>query len=87
MTNKHSDHISSSEKSSSGGKSPTLTAAGLTKPPYLSWQVKYLWPPTEPSFFPLGSSYSTPTHQPGWKWTLPANPATGKVLFSVPNLF
>ena len=43
-------HISPSEKSrSSGGKSPTVTAAGLTNPPYLAWQVKYPLPPTEPS--------------------------------------
>jgi hypothetical protein len=78
-------HISPSEKSrSSTGKSPTVTEAGLTNPPYLAWQVKYLLPPTEPSFLPEGSSYSTPTYHPGWKRTSPEY-LTVPLLWSCPG--
>lgn len=37
------------------------------KSPKFGRQSKYLLPATEPSFFPLGSSSSTPTHSPGAK--------------------
>ena len=33
-----------------------------TNRPYFGLQVKYLIPPQEPSFFPIGSSSSTPAH-------------------------
>ena len=62
--------ISSSENPSSG-KSPTVTLATRTNPPYLFWHSKYRLPSTEPLFLPNGSSYWTPTQSPGLKWTSP----------------
>lgn len=55
--------ISPSRSSSnpSGGKSPTSTFSGFTKTPVLFGHVKYRFPLTLPSFFPVGSSSSTPT--------------------------
>ena len=38
-----------------------------------TWQVKYLWPLTVPSFLPVGSSYWIPTHIPGWNLVTPTN--------------
>jgi hypothetical protein len=71
---------SSSSSRSSGGKSPPVTLLGLTNAPREGGHVKYLFPRTlasrqsrteicrdethEPSFFPYGRSYSTPTHTP-----------------------
>jgi hypothetical protein len=42
-----------------------------TNSPCLSSQLKYLCPMTLPSFFPRGSSSSTPTHSPGEKDVAP----------------
>lgn len=60
--NQISSMSSSNPSSPKGGKSPTSTFSGFTKAPLFSGQVKYLCPPTVPSFLPVGSSSSIPTH-------------------------
>ena len=57
----------------SGVAAMTLTWLGRTKTPYWGLQVKYLTPWTVPSFFPLGSESSIPTHLPGEKEVAPQN--------------
>lgn len=64
VRNRHNSSSSSRSKSS-GGKSPTSSFSGFTKTPRFFKQLKYLFPSTEPSFFPVGSSSSTPTHNKG----------------------
>jgi hypothetical protein len=48
-----------------------LTLEMGAKSPKCGRHSKYLFPSTEPSFFPLGSSSSTPTHSPGAKSVRP----------------
>lgn len=43
------------------------------KMPYPAAHSKYRFPWTEPSFFPLCSSSSTPIHSPVWKEVVPTN--------------
>ena len=54
------------------GWSMMVATLGLMNIPYPCGQAKYRWPWTSPSFFPVASSSSTPTHSPVAKWVLPA---------------
>jgi hypothetical protein len=54
---------------------------GVTKTPYFGRQVKYLSPATLPSFFPFGSSNSTPTQIPSLNSVLPANRTIPRPIF------
>lgn len=54
----------------------TLTWLNLTNIPYFILHVKYRFPPTLPSFLPLGSESSIPTHRPGWNAVGPQNRTT-----------
>src|SRR6202012_1742322 len=47
------------------------TPAGRKNIPYPCSHWKYRSPLTEPSFFPVASSSSTPTHSPVWKDVVP----------------
>lgn len=47
------------------------TPDGLKNIPYPCAHWKYLSPLTEPSFFPVASSSSTPTQSPVWKCVIP----------------
>ena len=53
-----------------------LTPAARRNMPWLASQSKYRSPLTEPSFFPVPSSSSTPTHSPGANPVAPRNRTT-----------
>lgn len=55
------------------GRSMTVRAVGLRNMPRPISQSKYLSPCTLPSFLPLSSSSSTPTHSPAAKCGCPTN--------------
>jgi hypothetical protein len=50
----------------------SMADEGCMKRPCCGGQSKYLSPRTEPSFFPSGSSSSSPSHSPSLKETAPA---------------
>ena len=70
---RHPAVSSSSESSSSLGKSPHWTFVGFAKVPWFSAHVKYRTVPADPSFLPSGSSSSTPTQTPSLPSSSPQN--------------
>ena len=60
------------EREGGGGEGETLISSlPLVHSPYFGLQVKYLMPICEPSFFPVGSSSSTPAHWPAANSVVP----------------